>query len=207
MEDQISFSKNNQIRLIGEEEYLFDELKKRVREGKQTFSEKIAEIKNFIQTGGQNEWRRALACGICWIPSGIAVNNRQLCSLLKISNSDLNRSLKKIGFVASARPFGDLCKVIPAIETDQSLAREWSIRSYSPITPQPLLTEEIPHSKSYTFSSPSIEEATLDLPQTIPLYSPKQMMGNSESIDVLSFFDDPFCCLPIFLVEDIQKAD
>ncbi|KAH0795406.1 potassium/sodium hyperpolarization-activated cyclic nucleotide-gated channel 1 [Histomonas meleagridis] len=207
MEDQIGFARNNQIRLIGEEEYLFDELKRRIRESKQTFSEKISEIKNFIQTGGENEWRRAIACGIFWIPSGIAVNNRQLCSLLKISNSDLNRSLKKIGFMTSARPLSELCKYIPLFESDQNFAREWHIKNYSPVTPNPLVTEEIPHSKSYTFSSPCIEETIVDLPQAVPLYPQKQMMANSESIDVLSFFDDPFCCLPLFLVEDMQKAD
>ncbi|KAH0790594.1 potassium/sodium hyperpolarization-activated cyclic nucleotide-gated channel 1 [Histomonas meleagridis] len=205
MEGQIPFEHNSEIELIGEEKYIFEELRRRIREEKQTFLEKISEIKTFVQNGATNQWRRALACGICWVPSGIAINSRTLCSFLKMSNSDLNRSLNKIGYVPSAKPLNELFEVIPVLEADQSQAREWSIKAYSPVTPQPILEEELHHSKSYTFSSPNIEETSLVDPTSF--YSPKQMIPASSSIDVLSFFDDPFCCLPVFLVEDMQKAN
>lgn len=199
--------KTSSMLLTDGDKLLFKELKAKLHSNQYSKTECFNMIKEYIQSRPEDEPQRILVCGICWLKTGIAVNSKRLCKVLKTTNSNLALSLKKIGFIPSSLPCTELLDKIPALKTDNKMVREWTMKVYSPVTPSPNI-EPLPHPEEGTpvCQSPSVEEECGDfeiLPKkTDNIYS--KNLESSNSIDMLSFFDDPFCCLPIFLVDNMQ---
>ncbi|EAY08271.1 hypothetical protein TVAG_404390 [Trichomonas vaginalis G3] len=114
----------------------------RNRRGKrvETFAEILTAIKNFCIKGDGDDWKRCLVCGVCWLPAGIAINNRQFQILIDKCKSSINGSLQRMGYgtiQSRQESIKLLSESIPLLAQNYPEAREWSVRQYIAATPQP----------------------------------------------------------------------
>ncbi|EAY23140.1 hypothetical protein TVAG_183770 [Trichomonas vaginalis G3] len=126
----------------------------RNRRGKrlEAFSEVLTAIKNFCIKGDSDDWKRCLVCGVCWLPEGIAINNRQFQVLIDKCKSSINGSLQKMGYgtiQSRQESIKLLSEHIPFLATNYQEAREWSVRQFISVTPEPSVQTKqyklIPH--------------------------------------------------------------
>lgn len=105
--------------------------KNRRNRSKQTFSNILSTIKNFVIRNDEDDISRSLVCGIGWIPNGIAINTRQLRLLIAKCKSSINGSFHALGFSAvptSAETASVLSKLFPCLNNNFSELRQWSVR-------------------------------------------------------------------------------
>jgi hypothetical protein len=96
------------------------------------FQEMLTNIRNFAQRGDKDDWKRCCVCGLCYLPSGIALNSHQLKHLTGKCKSSINGALKMLGYITtSAR--GDinpeLVAALPNLKGKTRDLRQWSIRT------------------------------------------------------------------------------
>jgi hypothetical protein len=116
----------------------------RNRRGKrlESFSEILGSIRSFCIRNKEDDWKRCLVCGVCWLPSGIAINNRQLSILIDKCKSSINGSLQKMGYSSLQsrnESTGALYDSIPLLRNNFNELREWTVRFFIAATPQPTL--------------------------------------------------------------------
>ena len=114
----------------------------RNRRGKrlETFSDMLNAIKVFCIRNDEDDWKRCLVCGVCWLPMGLAINTRQLSMLIDKCKSSINGSLQKMGYgtiQSRSESSNALSDVIPVLKKNFNELREWSIRQFIAVTPQP----------------------------------------------------------------------
>ena len=158
-----------------------------------TITNILAQIKNFIIKNDSMDGVRSLVTGICWINDSIAINFRQLRLLTSICKSNLQSALLNQGYrLVKSRSslIKSLTEKIPDITYNAQETREWTFYSYFASTPTFSLVE-----------SDSVEYFNMDNNLNF-----KTEPSNSKSFEeFFSFFDDPFCLPPLFLVEDAKK--
>ena len=91
----------------------------------------VATIRAFVMRGDQQDWKRALVCGICWLNGAIAINTRQLRILLAKCKSSINAMFQNIGFatVPTTTDYaGALATFFPLIKDNYAELRKWTIR-------------------------------------------------------------------------------
>jgi hypothetical protein len=95
-------------------------------------ADQIRAAHTYCVRGDDNDWRRFLACGICWIsPFRIAVHVKQFALLIGKSKSSVNGVLTKLGYVMTpTRPcdVDRLSDLIPYLRNDPRQLRHWAIR-------------------------------------------------------------------------------
>jgi hypothetical protein len=106
---------------------------RRNRRGKRLdeFAEILASIHSFCVRQDGSDWQRSLVCGVCWLPNGIAINNRQLSILIGKCKSSINGSLQKMGYFAvqnRAETSAPLTDAIPMLRNHFNELREWTVR-------------------------------------------------------------------------------
>lgn len=97
----------------------------------ESFQESIEDIKKFCIRSDEDDWKRFLICGICWIDDGICINTRRLQYLLGKSKSSINGSLQKMDYItipAKGTDADPLLKVIPFLKNKFEEQRQWTIR-------------------------------------------------------------------------------
>ena len=107
-----------------------------------TFQEMLTAIKTFCIHNDEDDWKRCLVCGICWLPQGIAVNNRQFSLLIDKCKSSINGSFQRMGYgTIQSRQDSQklLTSAIPYLNGKYTEVREWSVRQFAAVTPQPHL--------------------------------------------------------------------
>ncbi|EAX94842.1 potassium/sodium hyperpolarization-activated cyclic nucleotide-gated channel 1, putative [Trichomonas vaginalis G3] len=114
----------------------------RNRRGKrlENFSEMLSTIKTFCLRHNEDDWKRCLVCGVCWLPNGIAINTRHLSLLIDKCKSSINGSLQKMGYStlqSRSESSGALSDTIPLIKNNFNELREWTIRQFIANTPAP----------------------------------------------------------------------
>ena len=115
---------------------------KKMRNGRaETFEEVLEEIKHFCikEEDGDNDWKRFLVCGICWMDQAIAINTRQLKLLVCKCKSSINGSLQKMGYttnMAHSESWKILFPKIPLLKDHYSELRKWTIRYKPGCTPE-----------------------------------------------------------------------
>jgi hypothetical protein len=114
----------------------------RNRRGKRLegFSDMLSSIRVFCMRHNDDDWKRSLVCGVCWLPNGIAVNNRQLSILIDKCKSSMNGSLQKMGYTtlqARNESNSALCDTIPLLKNNFNELREWTVRLVVAATRQP----------------------------------------------------------------------
>jgi hypothetical protein len=94
--------------------------------------DQIRAVWMYCVRGDDNDWRRFLACGICWIsPFRIAVHVKQFALLIGKSKSSVNIVLTKLGYVTTPTQHSDadrLCDLIPYLRRQPLELRHWVIR-------------------------------------------------------------------------------
>jgi hypothetical protein len=101
----------------------------------ETFDGILDTIRHFAERSDENDWRRFLVCGVCWLDNGIAINTRQLRILLSKCKSSINGSLQKMGYTTSAshsESWKILFRHIPLLKDHFSELRQWTIRCRGP---------------------------------------------------------------------------
>jgi hypothetical protein len=188
----------------------------RNRRGKRLegFSDMLASIRNFCIRHHEDDWKRCLVCGVCWLPTGIAINNCQLSILIDKCKSSINGSLQKMGystFQNRNESSGSLCELIPVLKNNFGELREWTVRLFVAATPQPnlpLYTVNTLH--PFQSPIPSHYQALSTRPRSfmpppLPVGVPTRKTPPA-SISATTFFDDEFTLPPTFLTEDAPPA-
>jgi hypothetical protein len=109
----------------------------------ETFDGILDTIHHFAERSDENDWRRFLVCGVCWLDNGIAINTRQLRILVSKCKSSINGSLQKMGFTTSAshsESWKILFKHIPLLKDHFSELRQWTIRCREPPAQVPAMS-------------------------------------------------------------------
>ena len=109
----------------------------------ENFTETIEKIRMFCCRGQNDDWRRCLVCGICWLQEGLAINTRQLRLLIFKCKSSINGSLQKMGFSVSlgrSESTNALVLAFPILKDNINELRQWTVRKcgnqcVSPISP------------------------------------------------------------------------
>ena len=98
----------------------------------QAFQDSLLQIKRFCHHGDDNDWKRCLVCGICWLSDQIlAVNNQRLMSVLGRSKSTINDMLMKLKY--RSEPITNenkdmVTSIIPYLEHHPEELRHWTLR-------------------------------------------------------------------------------
>jgi hypothetical protein len=99
--------------------------------GGDRFDGMLAAIRAFAARDDENDWRRFLVCGLCWLEGAIAINTRQLRLLVPKCKSSINGSLQKLGYatnVSHSDSWKALFPRIPMLKDQFSELRQWTIR-------------------------------------------------------------------------------
>lgn len=105
---------------------------KRVRNTRlETFDGILETIRGFTERGDENDWKRYLVCGVCWMENAIAINTRQLRLLVSKCKSSINGSLQKMGYTTNmshSESWKILFPHIPMLKDHFAELRQWTIR-------------------------------------------------------------------------------
>lgn len=88
-------------------------------------------IKTFVVRNDGDDWKRALVCGIYWMPDGIAINTRQLRILLSKCKSSINALFQNLGYttVPASNDFASqLVRIFPLLKDNFPELRKWTPR-------------------------------------------------------------------------------
>ena len=93
-------------------------------------------LRDWIDQGDDNDWKRAIVAGIVWIDEKtIAINTRQLHCLIRKCKSTINFGLQSVGFMTIPTD-GDcvskLMKHFPFLKDRCMEMRQWTMRSLEP---------------------------------------------------------------------------
>lgn len=113
----------------------------------EVFKENLDEIKRFCLRNDEDDWKRFIACGICWIDDGICVNTRQIRILFGKSKSAINGALQLMGYDTTPPKGNDaapLIEAIPFLKDNFAEQRQWSIRKCSKQLETPVKNNESP---------------------------------------------------------------
>lgn len=175
-------------------------------ESKYSFLQKLNDIRTFCQRGDSSDSRRCLTCGVCFLPSGIAINIRQLKILTSMTKTAINNQLYSIGYrivKGQCALMDSMQQHIPQFKENPNLLKEWTIHKFAAMTPKPECRED--SKSSSIFASPPPDPSPKLLPEPLAL-NVTTINQKSLEEDLTDFFDDPFCCPPMFLVEDAHKT-
>ena len=123
----------------------------------ETFEDMLSMIRNFAERGDDNDWRRFLVCGICWLDDAVAVNTRQLRLLVSKCKSSINGSLQKMGFTTNTshtESWKNLFPKIPLLKDNFHELRQWTIRY-----------RMSPEQKEKQKNNKNIERTTYEIPK------------------------------------------
>jgi hypothetical protein len=106
---------------------------------------RIADLKEIIETlkifqyhCEEDTWKRLLVTGFVDLDEGFAVNVTQLHTLILKCKSSINGSLRRMGYatkITTVSAFNKLFEAIPALKTNATELRQWTIRKKSDVPP------------------------------------------------------------------------
>lgn len=91
-------------------------------------------IYEFTIRNDEEDWKRCLVCGLCFICQDIAINIRQICFLTSKCKSSINGALSKMGY--KTVPFKSSSRIelyarIPYLNKNFYEQKQWTIRKKS----------------------------------------------------------------------------
>ena len=143
----------------------------------ENFSEVLSSIKQFCIKGDADDAKRCLVCGICWLPIGIAINNRQFSLLVGKCKSSVNGSLQKLGFnsiQSRKESIAMIAQAIPFLKNNYNEAREWTVRQFTTCltpTPTPTYVQPITYQIRYASPTPQIYNTLIPVNPNWSMYS------------------------------------
>ena len=135
-----------------------------------SFIDVLEIVKKYTAKNDQNDWKRYLVCGICWLSDCIAINTVQFSILIGKCKSSINGSFQRLGYKpypCSISQNAELLEKIPHFENHLNEIRQWTLRKQFAITPEPKY------------------DSSINLTKKVISHN------NDENVD---FFNDPYLC-------------
>lgn len=101
----------------------------------EAFDNILEAIHRFAERHDENDWRRFLVCGVCWMDNMVAINTRQLRLLISKCKSSINGSFQKLGYSTNqshTESWKFLFDRIPLLKDNFNELRQWTIRCRIP---------------------------------------------------------------------------
>ena len=159
----------------------------------EAFADMLSAVKRYAVKGDDDDWKRCMVCGVCWIDNGIAINTRQLRLLIDKCKSSINGSLHRMGYnpsTSTGEVNNALIDKIPILKGNFSELRQWTVRQQGAATPQPKLIKQIQEAQAVPFFSPAAKPPSdQDIFDSLPT---SQSYDFTHQDDTL-IFDDPLC--------------
>ncbi|OHT16000.1 hypothetical protein TRFO_42123 [Tritrichomonas foetus] len=96
-----------------------------------TLKDSFDAIRAFCIKNDEDDWKRCMVCGLCWIDDSICVNIRQLHLIINKSKSTINGALLKMGY-STVPSTGDqrivVTQAIPYLQNRFNDLRQWTVR-------------------------------------------------------------------------------
>lgn len=119
----------------------------------------ILRLGEFINRGEEDDWKRALVCGIAWLENAFAISTRQLQYLFGKCKSSINAGFQSIGYVAvqtSPQMVDDFIRLFPFMIFNNIEVRQWTLRYHSEMLGNKSIIAENSEESCSEPSSPSI---------------------------------------------------
>jgi hypothetical protein len=113
-----------------------------------SFGGTLDAIRQFVMRDDPDDALRGMACGLYWLPDGIAVDVHEVRLLVPRCKSSINGSLHKLGYTLSLGRLECaelLTKIFPLLRDQTAELRKWSIRKAESLRPAmvlPILPEK-----------------------------------------------------------------
>ena len=101
----------------------------------EAFDNILDAIRRYAERSDENDWKRFLVCGLCWMENMVAINTRQLRLLISKCKSSINGSFQKLGFTTNqshTESWKFLFDRIPLLKDNFNELRQWTIRCRNP---------------------------------------------------------------------------
>jgi hypothetical protein len=134
------------------------------------FDGMLESIRQFAERDNEDDWRRFLVCGLCWMPNALAINTRQLRLLVSKCKSSINGSLQKLGYttdMSHSESWKGLFPHIPMLKDHFRELRQWTIRYKTEAPAPPQTFVPIPLKKSDI--APSAKQVIVEPPKPLPI--------------------------------------
>lgn len=171
-----------------------------------TFDSILLEIKKYCIRHDNDDWKRCLVCGICWLSGCLAVNVKQLSLLIQKSKSNINGVFSKLGYITDNKQANlrrDLIETLPILRGNHIEQKFWTIRVNPSMTPAPSVKAKF--EEAYLSSTPqptnreefSIpgSDAMLNLFDVLDVKI-KPGIECGSNCDDFDFYADTACCFP-----------
>ena len=127
----------------------------------ETFGEMLTVVRLFCMRNDDDDWKRCLACGVCWYQQYLCINIRQFHLLIDKCKSSINGSLHRLSFVMipnRVHCMNIIGDAIPYLKEHPSEAREWSVREFQrSFRPQQVFQIPVPYAgNSFCYSAPVV---------------------------------------------------
>ena len=132
------------------------------------FKDILELIKIYINRYDENDWKRSLVCGICWLNDGIAINTMQFSGLLGKCKSSINGSLQMLGykpFPCSSSQNKELLDKIPYLKQNPSDIKQWTLRKKYTMKNEPSFTKTTQKSRIYMQENENIDTFNDQFPE------------------------------------------
>lgn len=130
----------------------------------ETFGEILTVVHMFCSRNDEDDWKRFLACGVCWYQQYFCINIRQFHLLIDKCKSSINGSLHRLHFVMvpnRVQCMRIITDAIPYLREHPGEAREWSVRELQKsVVPQcvfPYQPMFVPAPRLYSAVVPTVE--------------------------------------------------
>jgi hypothetical protein len=107
-----------------------------------SFAGALDVIRQFVMRDDSEDSLRGMACGLYWLPDGIAVDVHEVRLLVPRCKSSINGSLHKLGYthsLARLQCAEVLTKIFPLLRQQTAELRKWSIRKVESRKPSVVL--------------------------------------------------------------------
>ena len=132
------------------------------------FKDMLELIKIYINRFDENDWKRSLVCGICWLNEGIAINTMQFSGLLGKCKSSINGSLQMLGykpFPCSSSQNKELLDKIPYLKQNPAEIKQWTLRKKYTMKNEPSFTKTTQKSRIYMQENENIDTFNDQFPE------------------------------------------
>lgn len=179
-----------------------------------TFDLILEELRRFCIKNDEDNWKRCLVCGVCWLNGYTGINVKQLRILTDKSKSNINGVLAKLGYVIvqNTQHKKDLIEAIPFLRGNYLEQRFWTIRlnplnsNYNNINSDSQSSPEYPSSPINISQTPqpTMKNELIDIPngnEITNIFSVVDLKIKNGAVcgmdpTEIDFFADPICCCP-----------
>lgn len=144
----------------------------------EAFDNILEAIHRYAERRDENDWRRFLVCGVCWMDNMLAINTRQLRLLISKCKSSINGSFQKLGYSTNSshtESWKFLFDKIPLLKDNFNELRQWTIRCRMTQIQQPII--------AYHDQSMLCDHSNIQMHVTVPQF-PQYSIKESRPIQL-----------------------